>query len=80
MLLKRGASGLLFLCLRKIKLAYTCRHTTATQLLSQGVPPAKGAEQLGHSVQIFLNVYSEWIDEYSDMDNSILEPAANYNG
>jgi len=59
---------------------YTCRHTRAAQLLSQGVPPAKGAEQLGHSVQMFLNVYSEWIDEYSDMDNSILEPAANYNG
>ena len=57
--MKRGASGLLFLCLKKIKLAYTCRHTRAPQLLSQGVPPAKGAEQLGNSVQVFLNTYAD---------------------
>jgi integrase len=52
---------------------YTCRHTRAAELLSQGVPPAKGAEQLGHSVLVFLNTYSEWIDEYSKTDNSLLE-------
>jgi len=52
---------------------YTCRHTRAAELLSQGVPPGKGAEQLGHSVLVFLNTYSEWIDEYSKTDNSLLE-------
>ena len=55
----------------KIKLAYTCRHTRAPQLLSQGVPPAKGAEQLGNSVQVFLNTYAEWIDDYSETDVSV---------
>jgi hypothetical protein len=42
-------------------------------LLSQGVPPGKGAEQLGHSVLVFLNTYSEQIEEYSKTDNSLLE-------
>mgnify|MGYP003670539499 FL=1 len=52
---------------------YTCRHTRAAELLSQGVPPAKGAEQLGHSVLVFLNTYSEWIEKYSKTDNTLLE-------
>jgi len=52
---------------------YTCRHTRAAELLTNGVLPAKGAEQMGHSIQVFLNTYSEWIEEYSKMDNSLLE-------
>ena len=52
---------------------YTCRHTRAAELLTNGVPPAKGAEQLGNSVQVFLATYAEWIEEYSGLDNSLLE-------
>ena len=43
------------------------------ELLSNGVPPAKGSEQLGNSVLVFLNTYSEWIEGYSKTDNSLLE-------
>lgn len=28
---------------------------------------------MGHSLEMFLNVYSELIDEYSSKDNSIIE-------
>jgi integrase len=52
---------------------YVCRHTRAAELISKGVPPAKGAEQLGNSVQVFLNTYAEWIDDYSETDVSVLE-------
>ena len=52
---------------------YTCRHTRAAELLTNGVPPAKGAEQLGNSVQVFLSTYAEWIEEYSGLDNALLE-------
>lgn len=45
---------------------YICRHTRAAQLLSSGVAPAAAAKQLGHSVEMFLNNYSEWIEEYSN--------------
>lgn len=43
---------------------YTCRHTRAAELLSNGVDPAEAAYELGHSVQMFLNIYSEFIKEY----------------
>ena len=56
---------------------YTCRHTRATELLTNGVPPAKGAEQLGNSVQVFLATYAEWIEEYSGLDNALLERKIN---
>jgi integrase len=52
---------------------YVCRHTRAAELLSIGVEPAKAAAQLGHSVQMFLNIYSEFIDEFSKQDDSIFE-------
>lgn len=52
---------------------YTCRHTKAAELLSMGVPHAKAAQQMGHSVQMFLEIYSEFIEEFSEVDNSILE-------
>ena len=41
---------------------YTFRHTRAAELLTNGVPPAKGAEQLGNSVQVFLATYAEWLE------------------
>lgn len=43
---------------------YVCRHTRAAELLSNGVTPAEGAQELGHSVQMFLQIYSEFIEEY----------------
>lgn len=53
---------------------YTCRHTRAAELLSMGVMPAEAAAELGHSVRMFLDTYSEWIAEYcQDRDLSRLE-------
>jgi len=48
---------------------YVCRHTRAAEMLSLGVEPARAAKQLGHTVEIFLNTYSEFIDEYSDSND-----------
>jgi len=55
------------------RIPYCCRHTRAAELLSKGVMPARAAKELGHSVEMFLNVYSEFIEEYSDEDVSLLE-------
>lgn len=44
---------------------YVCRHTRAAELLSIGVNQAEAAAQLGHNVQMFSTLYSEWIDEYA---------------
>lgn len=46
------------------RVPYTCRHTRAAELLSQGVNPAEAANELGHSTDMFLNKYSEFIKEY----------------
>lgn len=37
------------------------RHTCATMMLMAGCKPAWAANQLGHSVEMFLRVYSKWI-------------------
>ena len=55
------------------RIPYTLRHTRAAELLSQGVSPGLAAKQLGHSVQMFLNVYSEYLEEYAQEDHSLLE-------
>ena len=55
----------------------TTRHTRAAELLINGVPPAKGAEQLGNSVQVFLTTYEERIEEYSGLDDALLERKIN---
>lgn len=61
----------------RLRVPYTCRHTRAAELLSLGVAPADAASQLGHSVQVFLETYSEFILEYADrQDFSRFEPAA----
>lgn len=53
---------------------YVCRHTRAAEMLSQGVSPAEGAQELGHSPQMFLQTYSEFIEEYrGQRDYSRLE-------
>jgi integrase len=44
---------------------YKCRHTRAAELLSQGIEPADAARQLGHSPEMFLRIYSEFIEEFS---------------
>lgn len=55
------------------RIPYTCRHTRAAELLSQGADIAKAARQLGHSVQVFLTTYSEFIEEYAEQDMSAFE-------
>lgn len=56
------------------RIPYVCRHARAAELLSNGVDPAKAAAELGHSTEMFLRTYSEFIDEYcKDRDTSKLE-------
>ena len=55
------------------RIPYTLRHTRAAELLSVGCEVGRAAKQLGHSTQMFLNTYSEFLDEYSERDNSVLE-------
>lgn len=55
------------------RIPYTCRHTRAAELLSAGVQPAAAAKQLGHSVEMFLRVYSEFIEEYSNQDMTLFD-------
>ena len=58
------------------RIPYTCRHTRAAELLSLGIGPADAANQLGHSVEMFLRTYSEFIEEYAaNQDKSRFEPA-----
>jgi len=53
------------------RIPYTCRHTRAAELLSSGIDPADAAGQLGHSVEMFLRTYSEWMAEWAGKkDNS----------
>lgn len=53
-------------CLKRIGIRYRSpyetRHTYATLMLMAGMTPAFGARQMGHSVQMFLDTYSKWID------------------
>jgi integrase len=58
------------------RIPYACRHTRAAELLSLGIDPADAAKQMGHSVQMFLTIYSEFIEEYAkNKDKSRFEPA-----
>lgn len=43
---------------------YVCRHSRASEMLSQGVEPVYAAEQLGHTVQTFHNEYASFVKEY----------------
>lgn len=47
------------------RIPYVCRHTRAAELLSIGIDPADAAKQLGHSLEMFLRVYTEFIEEFS---------------
>lgn len=55
------------------RIPYTLRHTRAAELLSQGASVPLAAKQLGHSVQMFLNTYSEYMEAYSDEDIRALD-------
>ena len=63
-----------FVTLIHYRKPYTCRHTRAAELLSADLPIAACAKQMGHSVQTFLQVYSEWIEEYSPREISFDTP------
>ncbi len=61
-------------CRIPYRLPYACRHTRCAELLSIGMMPARAAKELGHSLQMFYNVYSELIEEYqADLDRSDFE-------
>ncbi len=50
------------------------RHTFATMLLMAGATPAYAAKQMGHSVEMFLSVYSKWLDDgHGDLEQAKLE-------
>jgi len=63
-----------FVTLIHYRRPYDCRHTRAAELLSADLPAAACAKQMGHSVQMFHQVYSEWIDEYSPREISFDTP------
>ncbi|WP_096335670.1 integrase [Pseudomonas alkylphenolica] len=45
---------------------YDTRHTYATLCLMAGMNPAFIANQLGHSVEMLLSTYAQWISSSSD--------------
>ena len=47
---------------------YICRHTGASEMLMAGVEPAFAAKQLGHTTEMFLNTYADWISGVKDRD------------
>lgn len=63
------------------RIPYTLRHTRAAELLSTGSGDyALFAQELGHSVEMFLRTYSEWIEEYANPDLSVLSGVREPNG
>lgn len=42
---------------------YVCRHTRASEMITQGVKPAYAAKQLGHTVEMFFRVYADWLEK-----------------
>lgn len=56
------------------RVPYVCRHTRAAELLSTGITPADAAKQLGHSPEMFLRIYSEFIEKFArNQDKSRFE-------
>ena len=57
---------------------YSARHTRAAERLSMGILAPDAAVQLGHSTAVFLNTYSEFINEYAaNQDPRRFEPLPN---
>ncbi len=60
---------------------YNCRHSYATMMLMAKRTPAWCAKQLGHSIEMFLSTYSNWIDgdqddrEIAGLENWLKEAA-----
>ena len=55
-------------CRMTYRRAYNCRHTRASEMLMAGVEPAFAAKQLGHSTEMFLKTYADWISGVKDRD------------
>lgn len=56
---------------------YSARHTYATMCLMSGMNPAFIAKQLGHSVEMLLSTYAQWLsteDDWSQMNKLGLAP------
>lgn len=53
----------------------TTRHSRATELLSVGVNPAKAARQLGHDKGTFLKIYVDYMPDYDEGSDDLLESA-----
>ncbi len=50
------------------------RHSYATSMLMAGMTPAFCAKQLGHTVEMFLRIYTKWIDgNQNDLEMARLE-------
>lgn len=60
---------------------YNCRHTRATEMLMADMNHSFCAGQLGHSVQIFQDVYSKWLPGAADdIEMAKLQPKAERTG
>jgi integrase len=55
-------------CRMTYRRPYICRHTRASEMLMAGVEPAFAAKQLGHTTEMFLNTYADWISGVKDRD------------
>lgn len=57
------------------RIPYTCRHTRAAELLSMGIHPADASRQMGHSPEMFLRTYAEFMDDRAaDQDKRRFDP------
>ena len=57
------------------RIPYAARHTRAAELLSMGLLAPDAAVNMGHSTAVFLNTYSEFINEYAaNQDPRRFEP------
>jgi integrase len=52
---------------------YQTRHTYATMILMAGAAPGYGANQLGHSVEMFLRTYAKWNNSQNAVELGKLE-------
>ena len=51
----------------------TTRHSRATELLSVGINPAKAAKQLGHDKETFLDTYADYMPDYDEGSDDLLD-------
>lgn len=60
---------------------YACRHTRASELLSTGIHPGDAAKQLGHSIEMFIRTYAEWVEQFAGaLEDSRFEGVTVKNG